>query len=55
MTKAEIIKTRCTEIQKQYLIEFMHHNRFKRLSEALRDILDNHMIINQTGGARNEK
>lgn len=55
MIKNELIKARCTAIEKRYLIEFMHHNKYKTLSEALRAILNNHMEVNQIGGAGSEK
>lgn len=46
MIKDQLIKARCTATQKQYLIELMNHNKYKTLSEAIRAILNNHMIVN---------
>ena len=46
MTKSELIKARCTAEQKQYLLEIMHFNKYKNLSEAIRAIINNHMIVN---------
>lgn len=46
MKKIELIKARCTATQKQYLMEFMHHNKYKSLSEALRAVINNYMANN---------
>ena len=51
MTKSELIKARCTAEQKQYLLEIMHFNKYKNLSEAIRAIINNHMLV-QAGGAK---
>lgn len=46
MIKDQRIKARCTAIEKQYIVEFMHSNKHRSLSEALRAILNNQMIVN---------
>lgn len=50
MIKDQLIKARCTATEKQYLMQYMKDNKYKSLSEALRAILNNHMIINTTAG-----
>ena len=55
MTKSELIKARCTVEQKQYIEKFMYKNKCRSLSEAIRVIINNHMIVNQmlsAGGAK---
>ena len=46
MTKSELIKARCTVEQKQYIEKFMYKNKYRSLSEAIRAIINNHMIVN---------
>lgn len=58
MIKSELIKARCTSTEKQYLIEYMHSNSYRTLSEAIRAIINNHMIVNPmlpAGGANDVK
>lgn len=44
MIKDQLIKARCTVEQKQYLLELMHSNKYKNLSEVIRDLINNHMV-----------
>ncbi len=44
MIKDQLIKARCTVEQKQYLMELIHSNKYKNLSEAIRALINNHMI-----------
>lgn len=46
MIKDQLIKARCTAIEKQYLVEFMHFNKYKTLSEALRALINTHISNN---------
>ena len=46
MIKDQLIKSRCTAIEKQYLMELMHLNEYKSLSESLRAVINNHMTNN---------
>ena len=57
MIKSELIKARCTASEKQYIENFMYKNKYRSLSETLRAIINNHMIVNQTvvGGATDAK
>lgn len=47
MIKDQLIKARCTSIEKQYLIELMYSNKYKSLSETLRSIINIHMKISK--------
>ena len=54
MIKSELIKARCTSSEKQYIEKFMYKNNYRSLSEAIRAIINNHMIVNPmlpAGGA----
>lgn len=46
MKKDQLIKARCTATEKKYLLELMHTSKYKSLSEALRAVINNHMINN---------
>lgn len=55
MIKDQLIKARCTSSEKQYIEKFMYKNKCRSLSEAIRVIINNHMIVNQmlsAGGAK---
>ena len=46
MIKDQLIKARCTSSEKQYIEKFMYKNKYRSLSEAIRAIINNHMIVN---------
>ncbi|WP_154665260.1 hypothetical protein [Romboutsia timonensis] len=55
MIKDQLIKARCTVEQKQYIEKFMYKNKCRSLLEAIRAIINNHMIFNPmlpAGGAK---
>lgn len=54
MIKSELIKARCTSSEKQYIEKFMYKNKYRSLSQAIRAIINNHMIVND-GGAKDAK
>lgn len=55
MIKSELIKARCTSTEKQYLIEYMHSNSYRTLSETIRAIINDSMLNKSILSARGAK